>query len=90
MQERQAVGKRTIHIKNGWNFKRLNDGCVEIYKIDSNVPESVDAAPLASILISDSEWQSIIAGMSAYEDSVEAFAVAEAFHDGRIRKWDDG
>ncbi len=69
-----------MHIKNGWNFSRLPDGGVKITQIDLSAPEDSDNAPLAEIVISDSEWQSIIAGMSAYEGSTEAFTMAEAFH----------
>lgn len=90
MQEQTAPGTRTMHIKDGWNFGRLPDGRVRIYQTDLNAPEHSDNAPLAEIVISDSEWQSIIAGMSAYEDSAEAFAIADAFHGGRIHRWDDG
>ena len=69
-----------MHIKNGWNFSRLSDGGVKVHRTDLSAPEGSDSAPLAEILISDSEWQSIIAGMSAYEDSARAFAMAKAFH----------
>lgn len=73
-----------MHIKNGWNFSRLPDGGVKIHQTDLSAPEDSDNAPLAEIVISDSEWQSIIAGMSAYEDSAEAFQWAELFHGGKI------
>ncbi len=69
-----------MHIKNGWNFGRLPDGGVRIHQNDPNAPEGSDSAPLMEIWVSDSEWQSIIAGMSAYEEAAEAFAMAEAFH----------
>ena len=84
MEERFAPGTRFMHSKNGWNFSRLTDGGVKIYQIDLNAPEGVETAPLAEIVISDAEWQSIIAGMSAYEDSGEAFRWAELFHGGKI------
>lgn len=84
MQEQTAPGHRTMHIKNGWNFSRLPDGGVKIHQTDLSAPEDSDNAPLAEIVISDSEWQSIIAGMSAYEDSAEAFQWAELFHGGKI------
>ncbi len=53
---------------------------MKITQIDLDAPENKDSAPLAEVVISDVEWQSIIAGMSAYEDSAEAFIKAEAFH----------
>ena len=84
MQEQTAPGTRTMHIKDGWNFSRLHGGGVKIIQIDLQAPEDKDSAPLAVIMISDSEWQSIIAGMSAYEDSAEAFAMAQAFHTGKV------
>ena len=104
MQEQTAPGTRTMHIKNGWNFSRLPDGGVKIHQTDhcrhyppcdprdyeQHRNRNGDNTPLMEILVSDSEWQSIIAGMSAYEDSAEAFTIADAFHGGRIRQWDNG
>ncbi len=69
-----------MHIKNGWNFGRLPDGGVKITQVDLDAPEDNDSAPLAVIMISASEWQSVIAGMSAYESSAQAFDMAAAFH----------
>lgn len=83
MEEQTALGHRTMHIKNGWNFSRIRNG-VRIHQTNLMAPEGSDSAPLAEILVSDSEWQSIIAGMSAYEDSAEAFQWAELFHGGKI------
>ncbi|MCH8806151.1 MAG: hypothetical protein IH986_08695 [Planctomycetes bacterium] len=73
-----------MHIKNGWNFGRLPDGTVKITQVDLDAPEDNDSVPLNLIMISPTEWQSIIAGMSAYEDSAEAFTMAEAFHKGQV------
>lgn len=98
MQKQTAPGTNTMHIKNGWNFSRLPDGGVKIHKTDlgrhhppcdprdyeQHRKRDGDNAPLVEILVSDSEWQSIIAGMSAYEDSAEAFQWAELFHGGKI------
>lgn len=73
-----------MHTKNGWTFGRLPDGTVKITQIDTDAPEDNDSVPLAMVMLSASEWQSVIAGMSAYEDSAEAFAMAEAFHTGQV------
>ena len=82
MEERLAPGTKTMHIKNGWNFSRQPDGDVRIHIVVPNGPANSDNAPLAEITIPASEWISIIAAMSAYQDEnpSTAFSMASDFH----------
>lgn len=78
MEERQAFG--TMHVKDGWNFQRVDDGAVRIYKTDPNGPSDQEASLLAEITIPGNEWESVIAAVSAHGDSARGFSIAQAFH----------
>lgn len=77
MEERQ-VG--TMHVKDGWNFQRVDDGAVRIYINDPTASSGSDNRPLAQITIPGNEWESVIAAMSAHKDSARGFSMAQAFH----------
>lgn len=65
------------HAKDGWFFERLGGGSVCIVKRE---PATGDGAVVAKIVIEPDSWVSIVASVSADQDSAASFYAAREIH----------
>ena len=70
----------SFHFKDGWYFKRLEDGSVLIYHEEPISRAECAALIDAQIEIDPGSWASIIASVSARGDTAETFREAVKFH----------
>ncbi len=68
-----------FHWQDGWYFRRLTDGTVEVTKTVD--PRSDD--PEIQIEIPSAEWASIVCSVSAEGETWERWNAAQDFH-GRV------
>jgi hypothetical protein len=68
-----------FHSRDGWYFKRLENGSVWIRK---TVTPTVDSAVEHELLIPANEWASIVAAVSASGDTAGTYAAASILHAG--------
>lgn len=62
----------SFHTTDGWHWRRLEDGTVQVFNDRLGVQHKMDA----------STWASVVASVSAGGETAERFAQAEAFHSG--------
>ena len=65
------------HAKDGWYFKRHEDGSVEI-----TAKRGQKNKPRAQVVLTAAEWASAITSVSAKGETAETFAKALALHEG--------
>lgn len=78
-------GKRYIegfHFKDGWFFKRQEDGSVHIYHVPPGFAGAGDEAPEADaeVVIDFSSWASVVASVSSTGETSQSYQIASALH----------
>jgi hypothetical protein len=69
-----------FHNRDGWYFKRLEDGSVRIQKTTT---AHVDAPVEYEHVIPENEWASIVAHVSVGGETGDSYQEAREFHAGR-------
>ena len=72
-----AVMDLGFHYKDGWYFKRLEDGSVQVTKTAAG-PQTENIVTQAVIDVDS--WASIVASVSVKGDNAESFEAARKFH----------
>ena len=70
-----------FHVNNGLYFKRFDDGSVLIVK---KVDSSNDARTIFEQVLDADGWASVVASLSAYNETSISFQAARKFHAGEI------
>jgi hypothetical protein len=66
-----------FHAKDGWFFRREDDGSVHI-----SAPDSMGPGAHQVVTLDADTWASVVASVSARGETADRFAKARRFHDG--------
>jgi hypothetical protein len=66
-----------FHARDGWYFRREDDGSVHI-----TAPDSMGPGAHQVVTLDPETWASVVASVSARGDNVNTFIAAHRFHEG--------
>lgn len=72
-----SVDNSGFHARDGWYFRRENDGSVRIL-----APDSLGPGAHQVVTLDADTWASVVASVSGGGETSESFQAARRFHDG--------